>query len=121
MTRVIWVIIAVLVVGIVFLFLVRIARSGSSAGARLTEISRAHGELAARFPDSRFRIQLSRPRPEVRNLVVTIQPGRADSARLVEMVESTISVLRSRVELTGYDSLLVAVFDSVWRSEPARP
>ena len=67
MKRLAWVIILVLLVGVVFLFLARTAQSGSGVGARLAEISRAQEELAARFPDSRFRIQLSRPRPGTRN------------------------------------------------------
>jgi hypothetical protein len=118
MTRLIWVVILVLLLGVLFLFFARTMQSGAKANPRIAEISAVQQELSSRFPDSRFRILISRPGPEVRNLVVTIQPGKADSARLAEMVESSIAVLRSRIKLVGYDSLLVAVFDSVWRAEP---
>ena len=118
MTRLIWVIVLALLVGALLLFLVKTMQSGMKANPQLAEIAAAHQQLSASFPDSRFRIQLSRPAPNVRNLVVTIQPGKADSARLTAMVETAAATVRGKVDLSGYDSLLVAVFDSVWRSEP---
>lgn len=118
MTRLIWVIVLALLVGALLLFLVKTMQSGIKANPQLADIAAAHQQLSSRFPDSRFRIQLSRPAASVRNLVVTIQPGKADSARLAAMVELAAATVRGKVDLSGYDSLLVAVFDSVWRSEP---
>lgn len=93
---------------------------GTRVNQRLVEAERARETLSRMFPDSRFRIQFSAPNPGVRNLVVTIQPGRADSSSVAAQADSAESVVRRRVDLTGYDSLIVAIFDRVYRVVPAR-
>jgi len=120
MTRLVWVIIFAVLVGLLVVFSVKTLQSGNRLNQRLVEVQRARETLSAAFPDSRFRIQFSAPRPGVRDLVVTIQPGNADSVVIARMVDSAESVVRRRVELTGYDSLVVAVFDSVYRTVPVR-
>ena len=93
---------------------------GTRVNQRLVEAEQARETLSRMFPDSRFRIQFSAPSPGVRNLVVTIQPGRADSSSIASQVDSAESVVRSRINLAGYDSLVFAVFDRVYRAVPAR-
>ncbi len=120
MTRLIWVIVFAVLVGAVLLFFAKSMQSGTRVNERLAEVARAHQALSGMFPDSRFRIQFSTPKPNLRNLVVTIQPGRADSSSVTMQVESTEAVVRRNVNLSGYDSLVIAVFDSIHRTVPAR-
>ena len=120
MTRLIWVILFAVLVGALLVFSLKTMQTGTKLNQRLVEIQQAREALSGMFPDSRFRIQFSAPKPGVRNLVVTIQPGHADSSAVARMVESAESVVRRKVDLTGYDSLVVAVFDSVYRAVPAR-
>ncbi len=65
-------------------------------------------------------MNFSTPNPGVRNLVVTIQPGRADPSMVAAQVDAAESVVRQKVDLAGYDSLVIAVFDRVQRAVPAR-
>jgi hypothetical protein len=118
-TRLVWVIIFALLIGAIVLFSLK-SLPGTRVNQRLIEIEKARAALSALFPDSRFRVQLSNPNPGVRDLVVTIQPGRADSSSVAAQVDSAESVVRRRVDLAGYDSLVIAVFDHVYRSVPAR-
>jgi hypothetical protein len=120
MTRLIWVIVFAVLVGAMLLFFARSMQTGTKLNQRLVEVQQAREALSGAFPDSRFRVQFSAPRPGVRNLVVTIQPGQADSGAVARMVEAAESVVRRKVDLTVYDSLVVAVFDSVYRAVPAR-
>jgi hypothetical protein len=119
MTRLVWVIIFALLIGALVIVSLK-SLPGTRVNQRLIEAEQARQTLSRMFPDSRFRIQFSNPSPGVRNLVVTIQPGRADSSSVAEQVDSTDSVVRRRVDLTGYDSLVVAVFDRVYRAVPTR-
>jgi hypothetical protein len=118
-TRLVWVIIFALLIGALVIVSLR-SLPGARVNQRLVEAEQAREALSRLFPDSRFRIQFSTPNPDVRNLVVTIQPGRADSAAVAEQADSAMSVVRRRVDLTAYDSLVVAVFDRVYRTVPAR-
>ena len=119
MTRLVWLIIFALLVGALVIISLK-SLPGTRVNQRLVEIEQAREALSRMFPDSRFRIQFSTPNPGVRNLVVTIQPGQTDSSSVVAQVDSTESVLRRSVDLTGYDSLVLAVFDRVYRAVPAR-
>ncbi len=120
MTRLIWVILFAVLVGVLLVFSLKAMQTGNKLTRRLGEVEQARETLSGMFPDSRFRIQFSAPKPGVRNLVVTIQPGHSDSVGVARMVGSAESVVRGKVDLTGYDSLVVAVFDSVYRTVPAR-
>jgi len=120
MTRLIWVILFSVLVGALVIFSLKSLQTGTRLNQHLAEVARAREALSGMFPDSRFRIQFSTPKPDIRSLVVTIQPGHADSGAVVQMVDSAESVVRRGVALTGYDSLVVAVFDSVYRTVPAR-
>jgi len=115
----VWVIIFALLIGAIVIVSLK-SLPGTRVNRRLLEVEQARGALSQMFPDSRFRIQFSAPHPEIRNLVVTIQPGRTDSASVAGQVDSTEAVVRRRVDLTGYDSLVIAVFDRVYRTVPAR-
>jgi hypothetical protein len=119
MTRLIWVIIFALLVGALVIVSLK-SLPGARVNRQLVEVGQARETLARMFPDSRFRVQLSNPAPGVRNLVVTIQPGQADSASVAAQVDSAESVTRQRVDLSGYDSLVIAVFDRVHRTVPVR-
>jgi len=119
MTRLVWVIIFAVLVGALVLFSLK-SLPGNRLNQRLVEVERARETLSGMFPDSRFRIQPSTPNPGIRNLVVTIQPGRADSSAVESQVDAAESVVRRKVDLAGYDSLVVAVFDRVYRAVPAR-
>lgn len=119
MTRLIWVIVFALLVGALVIVSLR-SLPGTRVNRHLVEVGQAREALSRMFPDSRFRIQFSNPTPGVRNLVVTIQPGRADSAAVAVQVDSAESVTRKRVDLSSYDSLVIAVFDRVSRAVPLR-
>lgn len=114
-----WVIIFALLIGALAIFTLK-SLPGSRLSSQLVEVAMSDKALAGMFPDSRFRIQFSTPNPGVRNLVVTIQPGRADSMSVAAQVDSVESVVRRDVDLTHYDSLVIAVFDRVYRTIPAR-
>jgi hypothetical protein len=118
-TRLVWVIIFAVLVGALVLITLK-SMPGTRVSRQLAEVQQAHAILSRSFPDSRFRIQFSKPNPGIRNLVVTIQPGRADSASVAAQVDSTESTVRRSVNLTEYDSLIVAVFDRVYRAFPTR-
>ena len=119
MTRLVWLIIFALLVGALVIISLK-SLPGTRVNQRLVEIEQARETLSRMFPDSRFRIQFSTPNPGVRNLVVTIQPGQTDSSSVAAQVDSTESVVRRKVDLTGYDSLVLAVFDRAYRAVPAR-
>ncbi len=119
MTRLVWVIIFALLIAALAIFSLK-SLPGTRINKQLAEAELARKTLSGMFPDSRFRIQFSIPNPGIRNLVVTIQPGRADSASIAAQVDSAESVVRRSVELAGYDSLVVAVFDHVYRAVPFR-
>lgn len=119
MTRLIWVIIFALLIGALMLVSLR-SLPGARVNQQLVEVEQARETLSQLFPDSRFRIQFSTPSPGIRNLVVTIQPGRVDSSSVAAQADSAESVVRRRVDLAGYDSLVVAVFDRVYRAVPTR-
>ena len=118
-TRLVWVIIFALLVGALVMVSLK-SLPGARINQRLVEAEQARETLSQLFPDSRFRIQFSTPNPGVRNLVVTIQPGRADSSSVAEQADSAESVTRQKVDLSSYDSLVIAVFDRVYRAVPAR-
>jgi hypothetical protein len=118
-TRLVWVIIFALLIGALVIISLK-SLPGTRVNRRLVEVAQAREALSRMFPDSRFRIQFSAPNPGVRSLVVTIQPGRADSSSVAAQVDSAESVVRRRVDLTGYDSLVLAVFDRVYRAVPTR-
>jgi hypothetical protein len=117
-TRLIWVIIFALLIGALVIISLK-SLPGTRVNQQLAQVAQARETLSRMFPDSRFRIQFSTPNPGVRNLVVTIQPGRTDSASIAAQVDSAESVVRRKANLTGYDSLVVAVFDRVYRAVPA--
>jgi hypothetical protein len=119
MTRLIWVIVFAVLVGALVIVSLK-SLPGARVNRQLVEVGQAREILSRMFPDSRFRVQLSNPAPGVRNLVVTIQPGRADSAAVAAQVDSAEWVTRQRVDLSGYDSLVIAVFDRVYRAVPVR-
>jgi hypothetical protein len=118
-TRLIWVLIFAVLVGALVLISLR-SLPGTRVNRQLAQAEQARGALARLFPDSRFRVQFSAPSRNVRNLVVTIQPGRADSSEIAAQVDSTESVVRRDVDLSGYDSLVIVIFDRVYRSVPTR-
>jgi len=118
-TRLVWVIIFALLVGALVIISLK-SLPGTRVNQRLVEIEQAREALSRMFPDSRFRIQFSTPNPGVRNLVLTIQPGKADSSSVAAQANSAESVIRRGVDLSVYDSLVVAVFDRVYRTVPAR-
>ena len=115
----VWVIIFVLLLGALAIFSLK-SLPGTRMNKQAVEAALAQRYLSGEFPDSRFRVQFSTPNPGVRNLIVTIQPGRSDSAAIAEEADSAESVIRRKVDLTHYDSLVIAVFDRVYRAVPAR-
>ncbi len=119
MTRLVWVIIFAVLVGALVLISLK-SLPGTRVNQQLVQIAKANEVLSRRFPDSRFRIQFSKPAEGVRNLVVTIQPGRTDSASIAAQLDSAEAVVHRTVDLSRYDSLVVAVFDRVYRAVPVR-
>jgi hypothetical protein len=118
-TRLVWVILFAVVVGLMLLFLTRSVQSGSRVGRLVEQMAATQQTLTREYPDSRFRVQVLTPRRSVRELVVSIQPGRADSASTATIAESTLAVVRRTVDLSGFDSLVVTVSGKAVRSVPA--
>jgi hypothetical protein len=79
MTRMVWVILFALVAGVMLLFFARSLRSGNAVNTLLADISRTHDLLARQYPDARFMLRSASPDGKVRNLVIFIVPGPADS------------------------------------------
>jgi hypothetical protein len=119
-TRLVWVILFAVVVGLLAFFSLRSLQSGAPANALVVRLAATQQALGRGLPDNRFRVQLSRPTDDVRNLVVTIQPARTDSATIAALVDGTERIVREETDLSGFDSLVIAVFDRVVRTVPAR-
>lgn len=120
MTRMMWIVILVLLVGALLLLMVRSARPGTGTNRLLADIRRAHDELVAQYPNAQFMIQSASPAPRVRNLVVFIVPGKADSAAAERMADSALIVARNIFDLRGFDSVIVALNGVAVRGEPTR-
>jgi hypothetical protein len=118
MTRLLWVIIFALAVGAVLLIFARAFTTADPVSRRLVAIARSGEELGRRFPGHRFRVQVSSPGPNRREVVLSIQPGAADSAELAALPDSAADWLLGRLDLEDFDSLRVALFDSVVRTRP---
>jgi hypothetical protein len=118
MTRLLWTVIFVLITAVLLLSLARSWTVGRPLNRRLVAIARSGEELDRRFPGHRFRVQVSSPGPGRREVVLSIQPGPADSALLAVLPDSAADWLLGRLDLEGFDSLRVALFDSVVRTRP---
>jgi hypothetical protein len=119
-TRLVWVILFAVAVGLVAFFSLRSVQSGAASNQLVATLAAAQQVLAQRHPDSRFHVRFARPAPKVSNLVVTIEPAHADSAAVTALVESVEQVVRNRPELTRFDSLVVVVAGRVVRSGALR-
>jgi hypothetical protein len=120
MTRLVWVVIFAVLVTLLAVWSMKTLQSGSKLTGRLAEVQQAHDDLVKQYPDSRFKLQLSSPKTGIRNIVVTVQPNSSDSAFLDRMADSTITIIRNSMNLSGLDSIVVAVFDRPFRTAPAR-
>ncbi len=109
----IWVVVFVLLTAVVLVVLARAWSAGRPFNRQVVALARSGESLGRRFPGHRFRAQVSAPDSGRREVVLTIQPGAADSAALAALPESAADYLLSRLDLAGFDSLRVALFDSV--------
>jgi hypothetical protein len=115
-----WVLIFAVLVMVLAVWSLKTLVGGAKVSGRLAEAEKAHEAMVKQYPDCRFKLQVSSPRPGVRNFVVTVQPARTDSTFLDRMADSTIIITREYVGLAGLDSIVVAVFDRPFRTAPAR-
>ena len=116
-----WIVILVLLAGALLLLMVRSAQGpGTGTNRLLADIARAHDELVGQYPDAQFMIRSASPAPRVRNLVVFIVPGKADSAASEQMADSALIIARSVFDLRGFDSVIVALNGVAVRGERAR-
>ncbi len=118
MIRLFWIIIFVLLTAAALLVLARSWTADRPLNRRLVAIARSGEELGRRFPGHRFRVQISSPGPGRREVVLTVDPGAADSALLAVLPDSAADWLLGHLDLEGFDSLRVALFDSVVRTRP---
>jgi hypothetical protein len=116
--RLLWFFITIIIAALVLLALARAWSVGKPTNRRIVAIARAGADLGQRFPGHRFRVQVSAPAPGRRDVVLTIQPGKADSAALAVLPDSAADWLVGRLDLSGFDTLYVAMFDSVVRARP---
>jgi len=119
MTRLVWVILFAVVVGLMLLFLMRSFQSGPRAGRLVEQMAATRQTLAREFPDSRFQVRVVAPGRSVREMVVSITPGPADSALAAAIAESAVAVARRTIDLSGFDSVVVTVSGKTARSVPA--
>lgn len=115
-----WIVILVLLVGALLLFMTRSAKPDTGTNRLLADIQRAHNELVGQYPGAQFMVKSASPAPRVRNLVVFIVPGEADSAAAERMADSALVVARSVFDLRGFDSVIVALNGVAVRGEPTR-
>jgi hypothetical protein len=109
MTRLIWVLVFAVLVGAVLLFFAKSFRAGSGVNELMAEISAAQSLLARQYPQANVTIRSAQSRPGVRNLVVFVAPGAADSAAAERMADSALMVVAAAVNPRGFDSLIVAL------------
>lgn len=115
MTRLVWVILFAVVVGLVLLFLVRAFQSGSAANQRLAELEATRALLSKRFPDREFSLRLSASGSGARNLVILVRPGLAPAVDAT--FDSILAVAAEKLRDSGYDSILVRIQDRVVRRQ----
>jgi len=119
-TRLVWVLLFAVAVGLLVLFSLRSIQPGTAAGRLVARMAAAQESLARRYPDSGFRLQLVRPAPGVTNLVVTVRPPHADSTLVAALIEDMELVVRQYLDPDRFDTLVLAVAGKVVRTVPAR-
>lgn len=116
-----WIVILVLLAGALLLLMVRSApKPGTGPSRLLADIGRARAELGAAYPDAQFMIKSASPAARVRNLVVFIVPGKADSASAERMADSALTVASRIFDLRGFDSVIVALNGVAVRGKSTR-
>ncbi len=113
MTRLIWVILFAVVVGLMLLFLVRAFQSGTGINQHLEQLNAARLNLEERYTGSSISFRARPSGSGGRNLAVIVEP---DHAAPDEMADSILAVVRRDVDLTGYDSVVVMIADSAIRA-----
>ena len=119
-TRMIWVLIFAVLVGVMLWLFARSFRSGGPVNQVLLDIGRANETLSGQYPGYRFVFRSMAPRPGVRNLVVAVESKRPGADITSTAVDSVLVVSRNVIHLRGFDSLVVVVAGEPVRSELAR-
>ncbi len=120
MTRLIWVIIFAVIVGLLLLFTLRSLQRGTSAALGVQELDNARRELEHRFPRAEFTIRLSVTGPDARAVLVNVRPGPyAD--RLDSLLDRSRSILEDELAGSGFDSVKLFVADSLCCALPLGP
>jgi len=120
MTRLIWVILFAVIIGLLVLFTLRTLQSGVKPVAHVMDLAAARGDLEERFPRASFEVRMTFPREGRRNLVVSVEPGR-ESSEPDAMLNIVVSVVEDEVNLADFDSLLVFFSDSLARAVRLKP
>ncbi|MEO0078303.1 MAG: hypothetical protein ABIK86_04800 [candidate division WOR-3 bacterium] len=119
-TRLVWVVLFAVVVGLLVLFSLRSLQSGTAANKLVTGMSAAQQLLARQHPDIRFELRLARPAPGIVNLVVNIEPPHTESTLVTTLVSDAEEAVRQSVGLTRFDTLVIAIASTITRIVPAR-
>jgi len=117
MTRLIWVILFAVAVGLLTVFGLRLIRTGAGPTALVLDLGAVRREMKGQFPRADFEIRVVTPAKGRRNLVLRIEPGRepATPDRMLGYAEAAV---REEVNTTGFDSLFLFISDSLARSLP---
>jgi hypothetical protein len=114
-TRLIWVILFAVIIGLLAVFTLRMLQSGAKPTADMLDLAAARAELEQRYPRAWFEIRVVTPEENVRNLVVKVEPGR-ESADPDAMLNNVVTIVEDEIDLSGLDSLLVLYNDSLARA-----
>jgi len=119
MTRLIWVILFAVIIGLLAIFTIRGLQQGTNAALGAEDLDKARRELEHRYPRAYFTVRLLLPAPKVRNLMVTVRPGPY-VAELDAMLDRVQTILDDELDLGTYDTLKLLVADSLARTLPLR-
>jgi len=115
MTRLIWVILFAVIIGLLAIFTMRGLQQSTNAALGAEELDKARRELEHRYPRAFFTVRLHVPAPKVRNLAVTVRPGPY-AGELDAMLDRVQTILEDELDLATYDTLKVYVADSLART-----
>ena len=119
-TRLVWVILFAVAVGLVLLFLMRSFQSAPAANRLARQMAAAQQALSLQFPGTRFQLQVRTIVPATRVLVISVQPAGADSTARAAMAETAFAIVQRMVDLARFDSLEVVMAGWGDETRPAK-
>ncbi len=120
-TRLVWVILFAVAVGLLVLFSLRSVQSGTTVSRLVAQTAAAQESLARKYPESSLSLlRTIQPAPGVTNLVVDVRPPKTDSTPIATFLADVELVVRQNLDLNQFDTLLLCVAGQVVRIMPAR-